>query len=292
MQGLLGRRCGRDGGIARILAAKGATGVRSAAGPAGGGTGGAPATGGVGTGRGPEGRPVVCDMHVHALPGVDDGATSWDESMEMARQAAACGVTHLVLTPHYLPGVYEADVSLVRRLTAEFRQRVAAAGISLELLEGSEVFLSLEVPDLLRRGVLTTLGDMGRHLLVELPAGEYPGWAVEVLFRVRIQGVVPVLAHPERNHVLQRRPDLLGDLVRQGVLVQLEAGSLLGLHGRRVRAVAERWIRQGWAHMLGSDAHGASGLRRPALLRDALARLGSRGAPLTCPREVLGLCLP
>ena len=230
-------------------------------------------------------------MHVHALPGVDDGATTWDESLEMARQAAACGVTHLAVTPHYLPGVYEADASLVRRLTAEFRQRAAEAGISLELLEGSEVFLSLEVPELLRRGVLATLGDRGQHLLVELPAGEYPAWVAEVLFRVRLQGVVPVLAHPERNRVLQQKPDLLGDLVRQGVLVQLEAGSLLGLHGRRAQAVAERWVRRGWVHMLGSDAHGARGLRTPALLRDALARLGSRGGPLACPREVLASCL-
>lgn len=268
------------------------SGLRSAAGPAGAPTGGTSPAGAVGTGRGPESRPVICDMHVHALPGVDDGATTWDESLEMARQAAACGVTHLAVTPHYLPGVYEPDVALVRRLTAEFRQRVAMAGISLELLEGSEAFLSLEVPELLRRGVLTTLGDRGRHLLVELPVGEYPGWVAEVLFRVRVRGVVPVLAHPERNRVLQQRPDLLGDLIRQGVLVQLEAGSLTGLHGRRAQAVAERWVRQGWVHMLGSDAHGASGPRRPALLRDALARLGSRGGLLACPREVLGTSPP
>lgn len=233
---------------------------------------------------------MVCDMHTHALPAVDDGAADWGESLEMARQAAACGVTHLVVTPHYLPGVYDADASLVRQLTGEFRERIAAAGISLEVLEGSEVFLSLEVPDLLRRGILATLGDRGDHLLLELPAGEFPRWAAEVLFRVRLQGLVPVLAHPERNHVLQHRPDLLGDLVRQGALVQVEAGSLTGLHGRRVQGVAERWIRQGWVHMLGSDAHGATGPRTPLLLQDALARLGTRGASLACPRGVLGLC--
>ncbi|MEW6399693.1 MAG: CpsB/CapC family capsule biosynthesis tyrosine phosphatase [Bacillota bacterium] len=233
---------------------------------------------------------VVCDMHVHALPGVDDGASDWDESLEMARQAAACGVTHMVVTPHYLPGVYDADTCLVRKLTGEFRERIAAVGTLLEVLEGSEVFLSLEVPDLLRKGVLMTLGDGGGHLLVEIPAGEFPGWTVEVLFRVRAQGVVPVLAHPERNRVLQQRPGLLGDLVRQGTLVQVEAGSLTGLHGRRAQAVAERWIRQGWAHMLGSDAHGATGPRTPALLRDALARLGGRGAGLACPRGVLKPC--
>jgi len=230
---------------------------------------------------------LVCDMHIHALPGVDDGAADWEESVEMARQAAACGVTHIAVTPHYLPGVYEADPPLIRELTREFRRRTGAAGISLEVLEGSEVFLSVEVPDLLRKGSLMTLGDEGSHLLVELPASEFPSWTAEVLFRVRLQGVVPVLAHPERNRVLQQKPDLLGDLVRQGMLVQVEAGSIMGVHGRRAQAVAERWIRQSWVHMLGSDAHGAAGSRTPALLRDCLVRLKGRGIHLAYPQGVL-----
>jgi len=201
----------------------------------------------------------------------------------MARQAVACGTTHVVVTPHYLPGVFEPDPALIRALTAEFRRRLEEARIGLVVLEGCEVALSPEVPHLLAGGRLMTLGDRGAHLLVELPVTDFPRWTEEVLFQVRLLGAVPVLAHPERNRVLREKPDLLGNLVRQGVLVQVEAGSITGLHGRRLAVVAERWVRQGWAHMLGSDAHGTSGPRTPALLRKALTRLGRSGAALACP---------
>lgn len=216
--------------------------------------------------------PYSWDMHSHALPGLDDGAEDWEESLEMARVAVACGTTRMVLTPHYLAGVYEPEAATIRSLTAEFRKRLLAAGVSLVVLEGCEAFLSPEIPELLGAGRLTTLADKGGYVLVELPAGELPSWAGQVLFHIRVRGVVPILAHPERNVVLSARPQLLQAFIQQGVLVQVNGASLTGHHGRAAQKAAEQWLRYGWVHMLGSDAHAPQGWRSPDL-RAAIARL-------------------
>lgn len=200
----------------------------------------------------------------------------------MARYAAACGTTHMVVTPHYLPGVYEPDAAKVRSLVAEFRERLRTEGIPLVVLPGCEVFLSLEVPELLSAGQLMTLADEGKYLLVELPVHEMPAWVLEVLFRIRVQGVMPVLAHPERNGVLSERPERLHGFIRRGALVQVNGSSLTGRQGRGAQRAAERWARNGWVHMLGSDAHVVSG-SRSLDLRPAFARLERLGVDLALP---------
>jgi len=218
---------------------------------------------------------LIWDCHVHILPGLDDGPDSWDEAVEMARRAASSGTTHVVATPHYIPGVFEPDAALIRDRVREFRKRLVAAGVCLAVVEGCEVSLNEDAPDLFGRGVLMTLGDRGRLLVVELPSGEFPCWAENALFRLRLAEVTPVIAHPERNAGLCKDPALLGRLASQGVYVQLDAASLLGHWGRSAQRTAERWIRAGLVHMLGSDAHGPGSEHldlRPALR--CCARLG------------------
>lgn len=223
----------------------------------------------------------MVDYHIHILPGLDDGASSREEFLEMAREAQKAGTTCLVATPHFLPGVYATRRELVLAAVAEGCRLLQENGVDLRLEPGMEVYLTPELPSLAREGHLLTLGG-GRHLLIEFPFQEIPVYAEQALFQLMLQGLTPVLAHPERNRWVQEDQDRLARLVGRGCLVQINAGSLFGEYGRRAKAAAESLVRRGFVHLLGSDAHSP---RTPALnmtaARKRIAQLqGPAGATL------------
>ena len=100
-----------------------------------------------------------------------------------------------------------------------------------------------------------TLAGSGRYILVETP---YYGWPVELVERLlglRLAGFTPVLAHPERNAVVQQSPSLLAPLVDGGTIVQVTAASLDGRLGTLCRRTAFHLLAEGLVHVIASDAH-------------------------------------
>lgn len=197
----------------------------------------------------------MIDLHTHILPGIDDGVRTLAESVELARAAAADGVTVLAATPH-VRGDYPTSAGQMERLVAQVREAVARAGVAVDVRPGGEVALvqlaRLEDGELRRFG----LGGNPGYLLVECP---YAGWPLDIadrLFALRAAGIVPVLAHPERNPDVQAASELLAPLVESGALVQLTAASLDGRLGRPACATALRLVELGLAHLIASDAHG------------------------------------
>ncbi|MEW6726187.1 MAG: CpsB/CapC family capsule biosynthesis tyrosine phosphatase [Bacillota bacterium] len=194
-------------------------------------------------------------MHAHILPDIDDGARTLEESLAMARELVAQGVRTVVAAPHFMPGVYTPAPEEICKGAADLQAVLEDEGLPLRLVPGSECYLDPELSARLRRGELQTINGTGRCLLVELPMGDYPVFADDVLFELLLSGVTPILAHPERNAVLAARPEKAYDLVRRGVLLQVNAGSLAGLFGTAARSAARLFVRHAWAHFLGSDAH-------------------------------------
>lgn len=206
----------------------------------------------------------VIDFHAHLLPGLDDGVPTLDEAVGVARSLSEQGVRGVVVTPHVMLGGYHNPRQRILDALEDLRRSLHAEGIPLKLYPGSEVYLSPEIPQWYASGELLTLNDTGRYLLVELPYGEFPAdtpWVIDELLRL---GVRTVIAHPERNGTLVRRPALLAALLRQNALGQVNAGSLMGLYGLGTRRVARSFVRRGLVHLLGSDLHSAG--RRSRLL--------------------------
>ncbi len=209
--------------------------------------------------------PEVVDLHAHVLPGVDDGPASADESVELARRAAADGVTTLAATPHLRddhPGVVPEELA---RRTAELGRLLDQEGVGLALVPGGEVDLTWALDagdDVLR---LVSYGQRGSDLLVETPYGELPHHFERMIDAVRWRGYRVLLAHPERNPSFQRSPERLADLVDRGVLVQLTAASLTRPRGSRSGRLARAALSEGMAHVIASDAHGSATLDRAGL---------------------------
>lgn len=247
----------------------------------------------------------MVDIHSHVLWGLDDGAQSMRMAVEILRAAGEAGVEVVVATPHC--GVYwrKARSEEVARRVEELRRATEEAGVvGVAVLPGGEVYLDVGVGEMVAGGVLPVLGSCGaragetngqgggaggseapegdaarrpkRHVLVELPMLTVPEWTKDVLFDIVARGFVPVLAHPERNHELSQRLDLLFELIEMGCLVQLEAGSLVGQYGPIAEAAAWRIIEHDMCHFFASDAHGPWVYRDvvPAAVEAARERLG------------------
>jgi len=195
----------------------------------------------------------VIDLHSHVLPGVDDGPAALSGSREILDAAVAEGITHIAATPH-VRSDFPTKPEVMERLVADVR----ALGAGLEVLSGGELdleYLETLDDDALRR---FGLGGNPNLLLLETP---YAGWPLQLrdlVFRLEVRGFAVVLAHPERNPVVQEDPSRLRELVDAGVAVQLTAASVDGRLGRRAAAAARALLDAGLAHLIASDAHAST----------------------------------
>lgn len=197
----------------------------------------------------------MIDIHCHILPDFDDGAADLEEALCMARAAAASGVTGIVVTPHFRG---EADsLSQLTTLVSRYqtlRTALAKAGIRLELHLGAEILCLPQTPRMARQKRLPTLGNTN-YLLCEFFFGESQVYMDKILSALTASGYRVVVAHPERYEAVQRDLRIAERWFRQGYVLQLNKGSVLGSFGPRVQQTAEAMLESGLAHILASDAH-------------------------------------
>jgi protein-tyrosine phosphatase len=223
------------------------------------------------------------DIHCHFLPGIDDGARSWDESLAMARIAVADGITTIVATPHQLGSFAHNHAAEIRRLATEFQRRLVAENIPLQVLAGGEIRIEPRLTDRLDADEILTLGNHHRHVLLELPHEEYVPLET-LLSDLQRRQLTAILAHPERNGGFLNDPELIRPLVESGCLMQITAGSLCGIHGPDPQQLAEWLVEQGFVHFVATDAHGIR-TRRPLM-----GRAYERIAELADDRMAHDLC--
>ena len=233
------------------------------------------------------------DLHSHVLPGIDDGAEDLAESLAMARLAAEDGTAVLAATPHVRVDHPEVIVPELAGLVDAVNEQLAREGVDLKVVGGGEVALldALERPEEELR--LVTLGG-GGTLLVETPHGPLPGAFDSLLEAVGRRGFRVLLAHPEHSPDIQRRPERMGELADQGILLQVTAGSFTAARKAPWRRAALLALEQGWAHVVASDGHSAT-WRRPRIgpgLAAAAAAVGGTERELEwMARDVPGAIL-
>jgi protein-tyrosine phosphatase len=205
----------------------------------------------------------MIDLHCHLLPGLDDGATSLEAALAMARLAEQDGVEVTACTPHILPGLYENTGPAISVAVGKLAAELARAGIRLRLVTGADIHITHDLVAGLRSGRLPTLNG-SRYFLLEPPHHVAPPRFEETVFSALAAGFVPIITHPERLSWLEAHYGVFRRLARSGVWMQLTAGSLLGRFGGRARHWSDRLLRDGLVHILASDGHDVEG-RRPIL---------------------------
>lgn len=203
----------------------------------------------------------LIDLHCHILPGVDDGSKNLEMSLEMARVAVKQGITHILLTPHHMDGTYTNHKQDVLTKTVAFQDALDKAEIPLRVFPGQEVHLTGELLNALDSDDILFMDDGGKYLLLELPHSGIPEYTEDMIFELQVRGITPVIAHPERNHGIQKEPDRLYDFIQMGCLTQLTASSYVGVFGNTVESLTANIINAGMGFAFSSDAHNFKGRR-------------------------------
>lgn len=205
----------------------------------------------------------MIDIHTHILPGIDDGARDIEESLEMANIAVEDGITAVVATPHVMTGVFDNKKDDIIRAVNNFNEILKENKIPLTVMPGAEVHLEPDLPQRMEKGELLSLND-SRYLLVELPGSFIPDYTAQLLYELQLQGITPIIAHPERNAGFIHNTFRLQELVQKGAMAQVSSGSITGFFGSRVKKAAIHMVQEGMIQLLASDAHSSQG-RVPVL---------------------------
>jgi protein-tyrosine phosphatase len=205
----------------------------------------------------------MIDIHTHILPGVDDGAKDLPSALAMVEEAVHDGITALVATPHVLHKISPEWEVRCLQVFDQLKNEVAQRGWPIELFLGSEIYLQNNLLEY-SSSPLFTIGRSQKYVLVELPGIEVHQFTDTMVFNLRIKGYQPILAHPERNASIIGQIDRVADLVERGLLMQMNAGSIVGQFGREVQAFSRNLLKSGLVHFVASDAHDPV-TRRPIL---------------------------
>lgn len=236
------------------------------------------------------------DLHDHSLFGVDDGAKTLEQSVEMIRRLHDVGYRRVCVTPHIRAGYWENRRPDMQSRLETLRTALDAAGLAgddgVQLRLGAEVHMDSGFVELVDSGEVVALGD-GGYVLLELPNNTPPPQLEELIFHTSLAGYSTVMAHPERYEPLMRDRARLRRIQERGTLMQISVTSLAGKFGWRCKRAATKLISEGLCDYVATDVHSPEGVDK--YVRPGIAKLhklvGDRKADellRRTPNRVLG----
>ena len=192
----------------------------------------------------------MVDFHSHILPDIDDGSRDYDESTRLLIEAKQAGFTKIVSTSHYAVDCFEVPEYKRKKLIDDLKQEKE----SLDIILGSEIFLTYNIVDLLKEYKASTINGTN-YILIELPLrNSFPNLK-DFLNKLRDNDYKLILAHPERYSIIHKNFNLLYDLKELGVIFQSNYGSILGIYGGATKRTVKRMFKENLISLLGSDVH-------------------------------------
>ncbi|AIF67934.1 tyrosine protein phosphatase [Terribacillus saccharophilus] len=213
----------------------------------------------------------MIDIHCHILPGVDDGARTLEDSIEMAKAAAAQGIQTIVATPHHRNNQFDNYPESILTRVDELNRILEEESIQVNILPGQETRIYGDLAEGLSAKEILPVNLDTPYILVELPTSTVPKYTNKLLYDLQVEGYTPVIVHPERNSELLNKPDKLYELVNGGVLTQVTAASLLGKFGKKIKNFSHEIVQANLTHFIASDAHNVN--NRSFVMREAMTEL-------------------
>ena len=196
---------------------------------------------------------LMVDIHNHGLFDVDDGAATLREAVRMLREAKQQGVHAVVLTPHYRHGMFKYRREIIEAQFADLKEEAEQMGMDIYL--GCEYHVNSRILEYLESGRCLPMAG-GSFVLTEYayetPYSYILNWTNELLHH----GYIPIIAHVERYESIFLYPDRVKELIRMGAYIQLNADSVTGKHGMKVKRFCKQMLQENKrAVMVASDAH-------------------------------------
>lgn len=194
------------------------------------------------------------DMHCHILPGVDDGSEDMEQSLSMLDIAYNDGIRIIVATPHYHIGKVKVRKETVERKVLELAGLIADKYPGLKIYPGQEIYYYSEAIDAVKQDKATTMAG-SQYVLLEFSISVSYEEIRDSIYESVTEGYRPIIAHAERYMCLIDDPDRAIRMVEDGACIQINAGSVLGKTGHKVKKFCMYLLKQHMVHFVASDAH-------------------------------------
>lgn len=188
------------------------------------------------------------DLHNHILYNIDDGSMNYQDSIKLLKDLENRGVTEIVVTPHYIIGTkYNSNNEQKRALINKLQSKT-----KIKLYIGNEVFLDNGIIDHIKNDEISTINN-SKYLLIEFPLNEKMTYASNIIFELRKNDIIPIIAHPERYHYLSLLD--FENLINEGCLLQGNITSLTNKYGKKAKHNLKLLLQKHMIHVLGTDTH-------------------------------------
>ena len=210
----------------------------------------------------------MIDIHSHIIPGIDDGSKDIEMTINMLKKAELSGTTDIIATPHFMRGRFEVEYNEVLKKVDELRDISRKNNIDINIYAGQEVYYSKSILEYYNDKLIGTINNT-KYMLIELPIVEFNiDEVINTIYELQIRGITPIIAHPERYKQFIKKPSMINTLIKEGMLFQLNAGSITGSFGKEVKKTANKYLENNIYSFMGSDAHRDRG--RDTDIREAL----------------------
>ena len=196
----------------------------------------------------------MVDIHSHVVPQVDDGSKSLQDSLDMIKNVSKNGIKTIVATTHYMNGKYEVQRKDLEAKVHSLNQILKMNNIDIKVLLGQEIMVDINIFDLLDKGIIGSINN-SRYILIEFDMNNEIANLDIIIKRFKSLGYTPIIAHPERYRYVANDIDIVKKWINSGALLQMNLGSISGIHGSSAQKTLIKLLNENLIHMWGSDLH-------------------------------------
>ena len=208
---------------------------------------------------------IGTDMHSHIIPGIDDGAQTINDSLQLAKKFESLGFKKLIATPHIMADYFRNTPDTINKGLDILRKGLQDIQLNLTVDAAAEYYLDETLEKKVKQKEVLTFGD--NYLLFELSYINVPQNLINFIKTIQDAGYNPVLAHPERYPYYYNSIENHHQIRETGCLLQLNSIALTGYYGVGAKKTAEEMVENHLVDFIGSDMHH---LKHAAALKESL----------------------
>ncbi len=195
------------------------------------------------------------DIHSHLIPGIDDGAQTMNDSLEMLKVFQDSGYKKVITTPHIMSDYYRNTPEIINAGLSDLKREIKSNGIDIEIEAAAEYNVEPDFEEIIKNDNVLTFGGKNKYVLIELSFFSEPNRLNETIWALNNKGYAPVLAHVERYTYWHKDLDKITEMINRGVKLQLNIGSLTGAYGPEINKVADWLVDEKIVDLVGTDCH-------------------------------------
>ncbi len=193
------------------------------------------------------------DIHSHLIPGIDDGAKTFEDTLRLTKALHNFGTSQCITTPHIIQHLWDNTYEKIKANEEVTGIKLKKNNVLIPFRAAAEYMMDEQFVKLFQSESLLTLKD--KYVLVEMSYINPPIQLYNILFDLQVAGYIPVLAHPERYMFYHNNFEEYNKLKRAGCLFQLNLLSVVGYYGDGITKITEKLLQKGMYSFVGSDVH-------------------------------------